>query len=316
MDQDEYVDATLALMEDLDDDVFDAGVKRVLLAVKFASASRQEELRMVFSHVDTDGSGTLDRDGLDALKSRALVPGEDEEKVRRTMRWLDADGDAEVTFEEFSGPMLWFPPSGWTTTRSTPRRTPSSPRREAREPDPADDLPPRFRRRVSAFPTHATTPQIGVKKAQRARLAKKKIAVVDCRPEEERAVSIIPGSIPLGDVKFADATDNNVGVHGLGGFDQRGGGGSRRRGVLDGRGGGRGGDALDRRETRGGGEKLVRRDGGVVQRRRRRCATRTARRATRAIRKQTVRGVRSTEEKPVQISEGVTTRKSETVPKL
>ena len=52
--------------------MFDAGVKRVLLAVKFASASRQEKLRMVFSHVDTDGSGTLDRDELDALSRAAL----------------------------------------------------------------------------------------------------------------------------------------------------------------------------------------------------------------------------------------------------
>ena len=211
VDQDEYVDATLALMEDLDDDVFDAGVKRVLLAVKFASASRQEKLRMVFSHVDTDGSGTLDRDELDAL-SRALVPGGDEEKVRRTMRWLDADGDAEVTFEEFSGPMLAATERLDDDAFDAATHALLAAEGEAREPDPADDLPPKFAAYVSAFPTHATTPQIGVKRLNALASRKKKIAVVDCRPEEERAVSIIPGSIPLGDVKFADATDNNVGA--------------------------------------------------------------------------------------------------------
>ena len=209
VDQGESWASGSSLMEDLDDDVFDAGVKRVLLAVKFASASRQEKLRMVFSHVDTDGSGTLDRDELDAL-SRALVPGGDEEKVRRTMRWLDADGDAEVTFEEFSGPMLAATERLDDDAFDAATHALLAAEGGARNPG-RGDLPPKFAAYVSAFPTHATTPQIGVKRLN-ALASRRKIAVVDCRPEEERAVSIIPGSIPLGDVKFADATDNNVGA--------------------------------------------------------------------------------------------------------
>jgi rhodanese-related sulfurtransferase len=38
----------------------------------------------------------------------------------------------------------------------------------------------------------------------------KKICVVDCRAPEERAVSMIKDSVPLGDVKFVSFEDNNV----------------------------------------------------------------------------------------------------------
>ena len=49
------------LMEDIDQETFDAGVNKVLTAVKFAYASREEKLKMVFDHIDADGSGELDR---------------------------------------------------------------------------------------------------------------------------------------------------------------------------------------------------------------------------------------------------------------
>ena len=41
VDQDEYADAMLALMENLDDETFDEGVRKVLTAVTFASSSRR-----------------------------------------------------------------------------------------------------------------------------------------------------------------------------------------------------------------------------------------------------------------------------------
>ena len=49
------------LMENIDQETFDAGVNKVLTAVKFAYASREEKLKMVFDHIDADGSGELDR---------------------------------------------------------------------------------------------------------------------------------------------------------------------------------------------------------------------------------------------------------------
>ena len=117
-----------------------------------------------------------------------------------------------MTFEEFSGPMLAATARLDDDAFDAATHALLAAEGEAREPDPADDLPPKFAAYVSAFPTHATTPQIGVKRLNALAARKKKIAVVDCRSEEERLVSVFPGSIPLGDVKFADDTDNNVGA--------------------------------------------------------------------------------------------------------
>jgi Ca2+-binding EF-hand superfamily protein len=105
VDQDEYVRAMSDLMDDIDQETFDAGVNKVLMAVKFAYASREEKLRMVFDKIDADGSGELDKEELTML-AKALVPGGDETKVKKTMAWLDKDGDSNVSFDEFKGPML------------------------------------------------------------------------------------------------------------------------------------------------------------------------------------------------------------------
>ena len=105
VDLDDYVNAILEIMQDVDEETFVTGVKRVLTAVQFAKADRIEKLKMVFEHVDEDNSGELDRNELTKL-AVALVPGGDEVKVRKTMKWLDANGDAAVSFEEFKGPMI------------------------------------------------------------------------------------------------------------------------------------------------------------------------------------------------------------------
>lgn len=214
VDQDEYADAMLALMENLDDETFDEGVRKVLTAVTFASSSREEKLRMVFDKVDRDGSGELDRDELTTL-ARALVPGGDDAKVEKTMRWLDADGDASVTFEEFRGPMLAATEALDDDAFDAATRALLAAEGEAVEPDPADDLPPKFAAFVTAFATHEpmlrSASLIGVKRLDALlKAGKTKVAIVDCRPAEERAVSSIRDAAALGDVQFTDETDNNV----------------------------------------------------------------------------------------------------------
>ena len=86
---------------------------------------------------------------------------------------------------------------------------------EAVEPDPADDLPPKFAAFVTAFATHEpmlrSASLIGVKRLDALlKAGKTKVAIVDCRPAEERAVSSIRDAAALGDVQFTDETDNNV----------------------------------------------------------------------------------------------------------
>ena len=99
------------------------------------------------------------------------------------MRWLDADGDAEVTFEEFSGPMLAATERLDDDAFDAATHALLAAEGEAREPDPADDLPPKFAAYVSAFPTHATTPQIGVKR----------LNARSPREEEDRGGGLSPG---------------------------------------------------------------------------------------------------------------------------
>ena len=209
VDQDEYVNAILEIMQDVDEETFVNGVKRVLTAVQFAKADRIEKLKMVFERVDEDDSGELDRDELTKL-AVALVPGGDEVKVRKTMKWLDANGDAAVSFEEFKGPMIEATEGLDDDQFDAAVHKLLAAEGEAVEPDPADDLPPKFGAYVTQFPSHAKCKWIGVKRVDSMTRDEKKICVVDCRSPDERAVSIIKDSVPLGDVKFVSFEDNNV----------------------------------------------------------------------------------------------------------
>ena len=209
VDQDEYVTAMLEIMQDVDEETFVSGVKRVLTAIKFAKADRLEKLKMVFERVDEDDSGELDRDELTKL-AVALVPGGDEVKVRKTMKWLDANGDAAVSFEEFKGPMIEATEGLDDDQFDAAVHKLLAAEGEAIEPDPADDLPPKFGAYVTQFPSHSRCKWMSVKRVDSMTKDEKKICVVDCRAPEERAVSMIKDSVPLGDVKFVSFEDNNV----------------------------------------------------------------------------------------------------------
>jgi Ca2+-binding EF-hand superfamily protein/rhodanese-related sulfurtransferase len=209
VDQDEYVTAMLEIMQDVDEETFVSGVRRVLTAIKFAKADRLEKLKMVFERVDEDDSGELDRDELTKL-AVALVPGGDEVKVRKTMKWLDANGDAAVSFEEFKGPMIEATEGLDDDQFDAAVHKLLAAEGEAIEPDPADDLPPKFGAYVTQFPSHSRCKWMSVKRVDSMTKDEKKICVVDCRAPEERAVSMIKDSVPLGDVKFVSFEDNNV----------------------------------------------------------------------------------------------------------
>ena len=211
VDQEEYVKAMTDLMDDIDQETFDAGVNKVLTAVKFAYATREEKLKMVFDHIDADGSGELDKEELTML-AKALVPGGDETKVKKTLAWLDKDGDSNVSFDEFKEPMLSVTAKLDDDTFDAAIHKLLRAEGEAVEPDPAEDLPPKFGSYVSTFDSHATVSQIGMKKLNNLVSQKKKIAMVDCRPEEQQAVSVIPGSITLRGVEFKSAVEgeNNI----------------------------------------------------------------------------------------------------------
>mmetsp|Transcript_17647 Transcript_17647/g.43607 ORF Transcript_17647/g.43607 Transcript_17647/m.43607 type:complete len:418 (+) Transcript_17647:1960-3213(+) len=210
VDREEYVKAMLELMDDIDQDTFDAGVHRVLTAVKFAYSTREEKLKMVFDHIDADGSGELDKVELTML-AKALVPGGDQTKVKKTLAWLDKDGDASVSFGEFSAPMLAVTAKMDDDSFDGAIQKLLRAEGEATEPDPADDLPPKFGSYVGMLSTHATSSQMGMKKLNRLVGEKKKIAMVDCRPDNERAVSTIRGALPLSEgVRFVSAADNNL----------------------------------------------------------------------------------------------------------
>ena len=130
--------------------------------------------------------------------------------MRKTMKWLDANGDAAVSFEEFKGPMIEATEGlGGDQFDAAVLTSCLAAEGEAVEPDPADDLPPKFGAYVTQFPSHAKCKWIGVKRVDSCD-DEKKICVVDCRSPDERAVSIIKDSVPLGDVKFVSFEDNNV----------------------------------------------------------------------------------------------------------
>ena len=222
VDKAEYETAMLAVMEHLDDEVFDLGIERTLTAVRFADASRAEKLRMVFAKCDADADGRLDIDELRSL-ANALIVGGDEEKVRRTMKWLDANGDDVVTFEEFVAPMLA------ATAPVDDDRFDAAVRRilaadgDATEPDAADALHAKLAAYVASLETHTTARQVSVYDLDVLLKDKtKKVGVVDCRPAHEREVSGLDvasrGSVAartsvavaLGDVAFVDAVDNNL----------------------------------------------------------------------------------------------------------
>ena len=222
VDKSEYETAMLAVMEHLDDEVFDLGIERTLTAVTFADASRSEKLKMVFDKCDANADGRLDMDEL-RLLANSLIVGGDETKVRRTMKWLDANGDDVLTFEEFAAPMLA------ATAPVDDDRFDAAVRRilaadgDATEPDAADALHAKLAAYVASLETHATTRQISVRDLDVLLKDKtKKVGVVDCRPAEERAVSALDLAsrgaavartsvvVVLGDVAFVDAVDNNI----------------------------------------------------------------------------------------------------------
>jgi hypothetical protein len=139
------------------------------------------------------------------------------------MKWLDANGDDVLTFEEFAAPMLA------ATAPVDDDRFDAAVRRilaadgDATEPDAADALHAKLAAYVASLETHATTRQISVRDLDVLLKDKtKKVGVVDCRPAEERAVSALDLAsrgaavartsvvVVLGDVAFVDAVDNNI----------------------------------------------------------------------------------------------------------
>ena len=104
-------------------------------------------------------------------------------KVKKTLAWLDKDGDSAVSFDEFKEPMLHVTSKLDDDTFDAAIQKLLRAEGEAVEPDPAEDLPPKFGSYVSTFDSHATTPQIGMKKLNSLVSQKKKIAMVDCRSE-------------------------------------------------------------------------------------------------------------------------------------
>ena len=209
VDAEEYVAAMTQLMEEIDDETFDEGVKKVLTAVTFAYATREEKLKMVFDRVDDDGSGELDREEMTKL-ARALTPGGDEAKVRKTLKWLDKDGDAAVTFDEFKTPILEMTSGLDDDQYDAAIHKLLAADGEATEPDPAEELPTKFAAYVSNLKTHATARQMGVKRLNSMAEQKKKIAVVDCRAEDERAVSTIKDSIALSGIAASGASEEEM----------------------------------------------------------------------------------------------------------
>ena len=146
---------------------------------------------MVYEKCDAGADGRLDIDELRSL-ANALIVGGDEQKVRRTMKWLDANGDDVVTFEEFVAPMLA------ATAPVDDDRFDAAVRRilaadgDAAEPDAADALHAKLAAYVASLETHATTKQVSVRDFDVLLKDKtKKIGIVDCRPARERAVSAL-----------------------------------------------------------------------------------------------------------------------------
>ena len=63
---------------------------------------RRERIRALFSKLDTDGSGKIDAQELDAGLKDVLGFDADEGTVAQLMREIDADGDGEIDVEELS----------------------------------------------------------------------------------------------------------------------------------------------------------------------------------------------------------------------
>ena len=79
------------------------------------------------------------------------------------MAWLDKDGDGGITLAEFTVPMMKVTEKLDDDRFDLAIQKLISAEGEAVEPDPADDLPPKFGSYVSMFPTHSTCQQMGIK---------------------------------------------------------------------------------------------------------------------------------------------------------
>jgi len=203
----EYTDVMMKMLEMLTDEEFDANVKDVLASTHMAFFTREEKIEMLFHRLDDDGSGTLDLDEMMTLV-RAMDPNATERKAKRTLKMLDADGDAEVTLEEFKEAM-----GKMTEGLSDEQfdkgmgKVMATDLKEAGKIDHAAGLAPKFRSYVVSLETHETTEQIGPEALKRQKEAP---FFVDVRSAEEQEVSAITGALKVVVSYDAESGENDI----------------------------------------------------------------------------------------------------------
>ena len=63
--------------------------------------AREKFMRSLFSQIDADGNGTLDREEVELFSKQLETAQMSEEELTNAMLAMDADGDGAVTYEEF-----------------------------------------------------------------------------------------------------------------------------------------------------------------------------------------------------------------------
>lgn len=187
--------------------MFDAQVRDILSSTHLSYFSRAEKVDMLFHRLDADKSGMLELEELMTLVY-AMCPGASTAKAKRTLKFLDKDGDAEITPEEFREAMDAL--AGGLSDEDFDagiKKVMESDLEEAGKPDPAKDMKPKFRTYVVGLPTFDASRQMGIAEAVKAKA--KGAVFVDCRSPEEQEVSTIAGAIKL---NIPDEDEEAIGV--------------------------------------------------------------------------------------------------------
>uniref|UniRef100_A0A7S0RMM0 Calmodulin n=1 Tax=Pyramimonas obovata TaxID=1411642 RepID=A0A7S0RMM0_9CHLO len=199
----EYTEAMSFFMSSLTDEEFEEGVQSVLAASHLSYFTRQEKLMMCFKRLDVDLNGTLEVDEMLAF-GKTFDEGMDLRKARKTIAFMDEDGNRKISIVEFMGAV------GLLTNHLGDLEFDEGVYKLLTASEPTVEVPPaveklakKFKALVEEMPTHTAAEQMGAFEA--IRFYKEKddegappLMFIDLRPSAESAVSTIPGATVIG----------------------------------------------------------------------------------------------------------------------
>jgi len=196
----EFQESMSFLMKYLDDAEFEAGVQKMLASTHLSYFSRDDKIKMVFDHLDRDGSGTLSVEELMEL-ALALNPKGDVVAAKKTISYMDQDGDKMLTRQEFQEALEKMSDDMNDEAFDMGiHKLLTAEQEQVVPPDPLEGLQQKLRAVITKSPNFATTKQIGCIEAAGLYEGQKKkpdakVLWVDCRSWDEVLVSTVPGAV-------------------------------------------------------------------------------------------------------------------------